>query len=53
MYAVIERGKTAPERVDIVAENVPTGVSRRRPCRDPGRDHDAGDKSHKRVTSWK
>jgi hypothetical protein len=44
-----ERMKTVPERMEIVAENVPAGVAWRRRYRDPGCDHDAGDKLHNRA----
>jgi hypothetical protein len=32
-----------------VTENVPTGIAWPRPGRNPGYDHDAGDKLHKRA----
>ena len=35
--------------MESVAENVPTGIAWRRPCRNPGCDHDAGHKLHKRA----
>ena len=56
MHTLSERKKTVPERMEIVpermesvAENVPTGIAWRRPCRNPGCDHDAGHKLHKRA----
>jgi hypothetical protein len=41
--------KIAPERTEIVTENVPTGLTRRRPRRNPGCDYDAGDKLRNRA----
>jgi hypothetical protein len=49
MHTMSERMKTVPERMEIVAGKVPAGIAWRRPCRDPGCDHDAGDKPHKRA----
>jgi hypothetical protein len=48
MEIVSERMESVPERMESVAENVPTGIAWRRPCRNPGCDHDAGDKLRKR-----
>ena len=49
MKTLPERKKTVPERMEIVTENVPTGVAWPRPGRNPGYNHDAGDKLHKRA----
>lgn len=50
MKTAPERVKTVPDRMEIVIENVPTGLTWRGPCRNPGCDHDSGDKLHKRAT---
>ena len=49
MKTLFYRMKTVPELMEIVAENVPTGIAWRRPCRNPGCDRDAGHKLHKRA----
>jgi hypothetical protein len=41
--------ETVPDRMEIVAENVPPGIAWRGPCRNPDCDHDAGHKLHKRA----
>jgi hypothetical protein len=46
---IVPERKIVPERMEIVAETVATGIAWRRPCRNPGCDHDAGHKLHKRA----